>query len=126
MKKPRLPSSTSNVWPGGFVFDEARYVAHVATGGGTVVAAGNQGCVGGAAVFGVTHEKGRSGILRIDAQGNAMRIGEIEGAEDPGPRIWGFAWDASRHTLWSAAGDAGLVHSTAPGAKPPFGAGALS
>jgi hypothetical protein len=39
MKKARLPSTASNVWPGGFVFDENRHVAHVAGGGGSVATA---------------------------------------------------------------------------------------
>jgi hypothetical protein len=85
-----------------------------------------QGGFAGAAVFGASHEEGLTGIVRVDARGAAQRIGEIGAQGGPSPRIKGFAWDASRHTLWTAAGDAGLAYSTAPGAKSPLGAGALS
>jgi hypothetical protein len=85
-----------------------------------------QGGFAGAALFGASHEKGLTGIVRVDAQGTVQRIGEIGAEGGATPRIVGFAWDGSRHTLWTAAGEAGLAYSTAPGAKSPLGAGAPS
>jgi hypothetical protein len=81
---------------------------------------------GQAAVFGVDTDESAAGIVRVDSAGTALRIAEIHATGGAGPRIGRLAWDASRQTLWAAAGEAGLLCSTAPGAKVPFGAGALS
>jgi hypothetical protein len=62
----------------------------------------------------------------MDSAGTALRIAEIKAAAGAGPHVEQLAWDASRQTLWAAAGEAGLLCSTAPGAKLPFDAGALS
>jgi hypothetical protein len=92
-------------------------------GGGPVAF---QGTEDNAALFGVDEEEGAAGIVRMDSAGTALRIAEIHAAGGAGPRIERLAWDASRHTLWAAAGEASLLCSTAPGAKVPFGAGTLS
>ncbi|HEY8090475.1 MAG TPA: hypothetical protein VIF09_21585 [Polyangiaceae bacterium] len=60
-------------------------------------------------------------IVRVDAEGRARRIAEIEVAGNDGerlllPPVRALAWDATRRTVWSAAGWAGIMCSTAPGA----------
>jgi len=68
-------------------------------------------------------------IVRVDAAGDAARIGEITAKDNdlsPLLPIRALAWDATRRTLWSAAGRAGVLRSTAPGAPPPMGAAAAS
>jgi hypothetical protein len=59
-------------------------------------------------------------IVRVDAAGQAQRIAEVELETDDEkelrPPIRALAWDATRSTLWSAAGKAGIMRSTAPGA----------
>jgi hypothetical protein len=68
-------------------------------------------------------------VSRVDAHGRATRIAEA-GVEGPGGEVpWGvreIAWDATRRTLWSAAGPAGLLCTTAPGAPHPLGASKVS
>jgi hypothetical protein len=69
----------------------------------------------------------RAGIARVDAEGRCERIAEleltIEGDEKPPvlPLIHEMAWDETRRTLWSAAGRAGIMCSTEPGAAPVLG-----
>jgi hypothetical protein len=92
-------------------------------GGGPVAF---QGIEDNAALFGVDEDERAVGIVRKDAAWTALQIAEIHTAGGAGPRIGRLAWDASHQTLWAAAGEAGLLCSTAPGAKVPFGAGALS
>jgi hypothetical protein len=60
-------------------------------------------------------------IVRVDAEGCAQRIAEVEveGGDEKGliqPPVRALAWDATRRTLWSATGRAGIMCSTAPGA----------
>ncbi len=67
-------------------------------------------------------------VSRIDAKDRVTRIAEvdIEGKRDEIPSVRGIAWDPTRRTLWSAAGRAGILCTTAPGAPSPLGVGALS
>ena len=55
-------------------------------------------------------------IVRVDAEGRAERIAEVEVAGGETERLRALAWDATRRTLWSAMGRAGIMCSTAPGA----------
>ncbi len=64
----------------------------------------------------------RSVITRFDATGRAQRIVELDAAEAAEVRlIQQMAWDDTRRTLWSAAGHAGVLGSTAPGSPVPIG-----
>jgi hypothetical protein len=98
-------------------------------GGGAIAF---EGAGSDAALFAVireTHQ--RSAIVRVDAPGRHERIAEVEmtvegedgDADALGslPMIRAMAWDATRRTLWSAAGRAGVMYSTAPGAPVTFG-----
>ena len=82
----------------------------------------------GAALFAaVCDTPDRSSIVRVDAEGRAQRIAELtrEG-QDPYPNlpmIPQLTWDATRRTLWAAAGHAGVMCATAPGSPPPIGDG---
>jgi hypothetical protein len=86
-----------------------------------------EGTSADAALFAAVKETPtRSAIVRVDARGRRERIAEleieVEGGEPPsGPMIHAMVWDATRRTLWSAAGRAGLLCSTAPGAPPVLG-----
>ena len=60
-------------------------------------------------------------IVRVDAEGRAQRIAEVEvaGGDEERlilPPVRALAWDATRRTVWSATGRAGIMCSTAPGA----------
>ncbi len=67
----------------------------------------------------------RAAIARVDATGRVERIGELETNDESGVRlIHQMVWDDTRRTLWSAAGRAGVLGSTAPGAPVPIGKGA--
>jgi hypothetical protein len=92
-------------------------------GGGPVAF---QGTRRDAALFGAAREDGVDAIVRVDAEGRADRIAEIDTPADEPPVLRRFAWDETRKTLWTAAGRAGLLCSTAPGARPPLGASAPS
>lgn len=65
----------------------------------------------------------RAAIVRFEAGGGGTRIAEVTREGDAGaqPQIHEMTWDATRKTLWSAAGRAGLMCTTAPGAPPPVG-----
>lgn len=70
-------------------------------------------------------------IVRVDAEGRAARVAEVEtdGSDaqlSPAPPLRAMAWDSTRRTLWSAAGRAGILASTAAGAPWPLGAKAAS
>lgn len=79
-----------------------------------------------AALFVAANETAqRAAIARVDATGRVERIGELETSEESGVRlIHQMVWDETRRTLWSAAGRAGVLGSTAPGAPVPIGKGA--
>jgi len=79
-----------------------------------------------AALFVAANETARrSAIVRVDAGGRVERIGELETNDESSVRlIHQMVWDDTRRTLWSAAGRAGVLGSTAPGAPVPVGKGA--
>jgi hypothetical protein len=65
-------------------------------------------------------------IVRIDAGDRATRIAEVETHAGEMLSVCGLAWDATRRTLWSAAGQAGIMCTTAPGVQWPLGTSAVS
>jgi hypothetical protein len=85
-----------------------------------------EGAHAGAALFVAAQETARRSVItRVDAQGNAERIVELEVEEDRrGRLIAQMAWDETRRTLWCAAGHAGVLGATAPGSQVPIGKGA--
>jgi hypothetical protein len=77
-----------------------------------------QGAESDAALFGATHVGGVASILRVDAQGEAICIAEFgSDAAAVSPEVRGISWDGSRHMLWGASPQMGLVTCTAPDAK---------
>ncbi len=102
-----------------------------AEGGGEGAAIAFEGTSADAALFAAVREtRQRAVIVRVDAEGRHERIAEMTVEEDEtkagapeaeAPRIEEMAWDATRRTLWCAAGRAGVMSATAPGAKVPFG-----
>jgi hypothetical protein len=91
-----------------------------------------EGAAGDAALFAAFLDtRSTQHIVRVDAAGRAQRIAEveIEGDEEGKvllPPVRALAWDATRRTLWSAAGRAGIMRSTAPGGRTWLPAGAPS
>jgi hypothetical protein len=79
-----------------------------------------EGASDDAALFGVAKLRERDqAIVRIEADGRAVRIAEVMQDGDPSrtlPPVRDMAWDASRRTLWSAVGPGGVLSTTAPGA----------
>ena len=81
-----------------------------------------EGSADDAALFAAVRDtKSTQHIVRVDAEGRAQRIAEVEvEGVDEGtvslPPVRALAWDSTRRTLWSAAGRAGIMRSTAPGA----------
>ena len=69
-------------------------------------------------------------LVRLAPNAPALRIAEIEReANDPLeslPLISSLVWDATRRTVWAAAGHAGILCSTAPGSPSPVGEGAAA
>lgn len=88
---------------------------------GAAAAIAFEGSADDAALFAaVRATKSTQHIARVDAEGRVQRIAEVEieaGAEHQilAP-VRALAWDSTRRTLWSAAGAAGIMCSTAPGA----------
>jgi hypothetical protein len=79
-----------------------------------------------AALFAAVRDSAQgASIVRVDAEGGSQRIAEltVEGDAETRDRtlIHQMAWDATRRTVWSAAGLAGVLCSTAPGAPVPMG-----
>jgi hypothetical protein len=86
-----------------------------------------EGAAGDAALIGAVRASETTlHVIRVDARGRATRIAELEteGGEKPTGRE--LAWDSTRRTLWSAAGRAGIMCTTAPGAPSPLGVSAVS
>jgi hypothetical protein len=81
-----------------------------------------EGSADNAALFATVQDTKRTQqIVRVDAQGRTRRLAEVEldGADEERrlvAPVRALAWDATRRTLWSAAGGAGIMRSTAPGA----------
>jgi hypothetical protein len=76
-----------------------------------------EGASSDAALFGAVQTGTVTAILRVDKDGGAMRIAEFESEGGPVPEITALSWDASRHRLWGASPEMGLVTCTAPSAK---------
>jgi hypothetical protein len=74
-----------------------------------------------AALLGATRKEQRvHSILRVQADGRASKIGEIEGDDDPfGCMVRDLVWDETRRTLWAAVGQAGILRLASPDAPPP-------
>jgi len=91
-----------------------------------------EGSADDAALFAAVRDtKTTQHIVRVDAQGRALRVAEVEvEASDEEhlivPPVRALAWDSTRRTLWSATGRAGIMCSTAPGAPSWLPAGAAS
>jgi hypothetical protein len=77
-----------------------------------------QGQGADAPLFGVATKGDMIGLLRIDANGDVTRIGELAAprSDEIPARVTQLAWDPSRQALWVAAGSAGTLCLTAPGA----------
>jgi hypothetical protein len=81
-----------------------------------------EGSANDAALFAAVRDsKTLQHIVRVDAAGRVQRIAEVELETNDADQlaltpIRALAWDATRSTLWSAAGRAGIMRSTAPGA----------
>jgi hypothetical protein len=76
-----------------------------------------EGASSDAALFGGVLEPGMAAIVRVDRAGTAVRIAEMGSEGGTSPTFDALSWDASRSRLWGAAGPAGIITSTAPGAK---------
>ncbi len=76
-----------------------------------------EGASGDAPLFGALNRAGVATILRVDSEGAAFRIADFESDAAGAPTIAGLAWDGSRHILWGASPQMGLVTCTAPDAK---------
>jgi hypothetical protein len=76
-----------------------------------------EGTASDAAVFGATHHATSASIVRVDAEGGALRIADFESDTGVAPSITGLGWDASRQMVWGASPAMGLVTCTAPSAK---------
>jgi hypothetical protein len=76
-----------------------------------------EGVASDSAVFGATHHAGIASILRVDAEGEALRIADFGGDAGVVPVLTGLGWDASRDMIWGASPEMGLVTCTAPSAK---------
>ncbi len=70
-----------------------------------------------AAVFGASWSKAMSAIQRVDAKGAVQRIAEIGSEGGETPRIAAMLWDRSRHVLWTAGPQLGLMKSEEPKGK---------
>jgi hypothetical protein len=76
-----------------------------------------QGTTADAAIFGVSWNKIVCGIDRVDAKGAAQRIIEMGSDQADAPSIVAIQWDQSRHALWGASPEVGLLRSNEPKAK---------
>lgn len=76
-----------------------------------------EGASSDAALLGAIHHAGVASIIRVDREGAAVRVADFGSDEVVPPEITSLSWDASRHTLWGASAQMGLVTCTAPSAK---------
>ena len=76
-----------------------------------------QGTAPTAALFGACQDGTTTAIHRIDAGGVVVRIAEIGTSAGEPPRITAIAWDPTRHVLWSASPQAGIMRSEEPAKK---------
>ncbi len=75
-----------------------------------------QGTAPGAALFGACLDGGTTAIRRVDAGGAVLRIAELT-TDGPAVRIAAMSWDPTRHVLWSASPQAGIMRSEEPTKK---------
>ena len=76
-----------------------------------------QGSTADAALFGAGRDRGMCVIHRLDGKGAVQRILELDGEGGEAPTLSAMAWDRSRHVLWSASPQAGLLRSEEPKGK---------
>jgi hypothetical protein len=75
-----------------------------------------EGASSDAALFGAVRGAVAS-IIRVDQEGGAVRLADFGSDDGVVPEISALSWDGSRHMLWGASPQMGLVTCTAPGAK---------
>jgi hypothetical protein len=76
-----------------------------------------EGATSDAPLFGATSGAGVASIIRVDREGTAVRVADFESDAAGAPTLAALAWDGSRHILWGASPQMGLVTCTAPDAK---------
>jgi hypothetical protein len=76
-----------------------------------------EGATSDSALFGAIQTATMGSIIRVDREGTAIRIAEFDSEGGPVPEITALSWDASRHKLWGASPEMGLIECTAPSAK---------
>jgi hypothetical protein len=76
-----------------------------------------QGSSSDAALFGAIPGAAFASILRVDEKGSASAIAELGNDAGDSPTLLDLSWDSSRHTLWTASPEAGILSCTAPSSK---------
>jgi len=76
-----------------------------------------EGTSSDAALYGVILTDAMTSIVRVDASGQAVRIGDVLPEKGPACPFDEIAWDESRRRLFAVHRQAGLVVATAPDAK---------
>jgi hypothetical protein len=76
-----------------------------------------QGVSSDAALLGANRLAAFLAIIRVTPDGAAVRIADFGSDDMPPPEMTGLSWDASRHAVWGASPQMGLVRCTAPSAK---------
>ena len=76
-----------------------------------------EGSSSDAALFGAVSTDAFASIVRVDASGNAMRLGDLYPERGPAVPFDELAWDATRRRVFCVHRQAGLVVATAPDAK---------
>lgn len=71
----------------------------------------------GAALFGAVREGSEGALVRVERSGAALRTAEFGTEGGPPIEMAALSWDASRHQLWAASPQVGLLTSVAPSAK---------
>ncbi len=105
-------------WHGAFVsrdfpdkpFERCEPLAHA----GALAFEGN---AANAALFGAVSAEGCSSIVRVDASGKAVRVGDLMVDGQKAVPFDELAWDASRKCLFAVHRQVGLVVAAAPDAK---------
>lgn len=70
-----------------------------------------------AALFGAVITSSFASVVRVDASGDAVRLGDLSPERGPAVPFDEIAWDATRRRLFCVHRQAGLVAATAPDAK---------
>jgi hypothetical protein len=68
-------------------------------------------------LFAAIRKSNGEAVIRVDEAGVTTRVAEIASSDGVAHQIAELAWDASRHTLWGACPQAGLVLMRAPDAS---------